>query len=107
MEMLRGWFDGIMALGAGYGVNPLVFAGIYIGAIPFFLLFSGLAVKRRREGRAATGPVLLASLCFVSSYLYLAIVGRGIPLWVWGFLGLMLVYGAWSAVKGYRAKLRG
>jgi hypothetical protein len=106
MATLHGWWDDIMALGAAYGVDPLVFAAIYVGAIPFFLWFSGAAVARMRTGRSAAVPVVLAGLCFVSAYLYLAIVGRGIPLWVWGFLGLMLAYGAWSAVKGFRAKLR-
>lgn len=101
------WFEGIMALGAGYGVNPLIFAGIYVGAIPFFVFFTGLAVKRQRAGRPVVLPVMAAGLCFVSAYLYLAIAGRGIPLWVWAVLGLVIAYGAWSAVASYRRKLRG
>jgi len=106
MDMLHDWVDEIMALGANYGVNPLVFAAIYIGAIPFFLLFTGMAVRRIRLGQQATVSVLMAGLCFVSAYLYLAIVGRNIPLWVWGFLGLMLAYGAWSAIRRFRARVR-
>ncbi|GGI85047.1 hypothetical protein GCM10007973_22090 [Polymorphobacter multimanifer] len=106
-ERIRGWIDGIMALGADYGVNPLVFAAIYVGAIPFFLLFTGMAVKRARAGRPAVLPVMAAGLCFISAYLYLAIAGRGIPVWVWGVLGLVVAYGAYSAVAGYRKKLRG
>lgn len=104
--MLGGWIDGIMALGADYGVNPLVFAAIYVGAIPFFLLFTGIAVKRTRAGKPAVLPVMAAGLCFISAYLYLAIAGRGLPLWVWGVLGLVVAYGAWSAVAGYRRKTR-
>ncbi len=96
----------VMGLGAQYGVNPVVFGAIYVGAIPFFLLFSGLTVKRLRAGQSAVLPILAAGLCFISAYLYLAVVGRGIPLWVWGFLGLIIVYGAWNAVKSFRARLR-
>ncbi|MBC7505475.1 MAG: hypothetical protein H7267_07105 [Sandarakinorhabdus sp.] len=95
----------VMGLGAQYGVNPVVFGAIYVGAIPFFLLFSGLAVKRLRAGQSSVLPILAAGLCFISAYLYLAVVGRGIPLWVWGFLGLIIVYGAWNAVKSFRARL--
>jgi hypothetical protein len=95
----------VMGLGAQYGVNPLIFGAIYIGAIPFFLLFTGIAIKRLRAGQSAVVPILAAGLCFVSAYIYLAIVGRGIPLWVWGFLGALIAYGAWSAVRDFRKKL--
>ena len=102
LENAQAW---VMGLGAHYGVNPVIFGAIYVGAIPFFLLFTGMAVKRLRAGQSAVLPVLAAGLCFISAYLYLAIVGRGIPLWVWGFLAIIVIYGAWSAIKGFRAKL--
>ncbi len=96
----------VLGLGAQYGVNPVVFGAIYVGAIPFFILFTGLAVKRLRAGQSAVLPIMAAGLCFVSAYLYLAIVGRGIPLWVWAFLGVIVVYGAWNAVKSFRARVK-
>ena len=95
----------VMGLGARYGVNPLVFGAIYVGAIPFFLLFTALAIRRLRAGKAAVLPILAAGLCFVSAYLYLAIVGHGIPVWVWGFLGVLITYGVWSAIRDFRARL--
>lgn len=104
---MTGWFEGIMALGDDYGVNPLVFASIYVGAIPFFILFTGIAVKRGRAGHSTVLPVMAAGLCFISAYLYLAIAGRGIPIWVWAVLGLVIAYGAWSAASSYRRKLKG
>ena len=97
----------VMGLGAQYNVNPVIFGAIYVGAIPFFLLFTGIAVKRLRARQSAVLPILAAGFCFVSAYLYLAVVGRGIPVWVWGFLAVLIAYGAWSAIKGFRAKLRG
>ncbi len=100
----QGW---VMGLGARYGVNPVVFGAIYVGAIPFFLLFTGIAIKRLRARKSAVLPILAAGLCFVSAYLYLAIVGRGIPLWVWLFLGGLVAYGAWSAIRDFRKKLLG
>jgi hypothetical protein len=96
----------VMGLGAQYGVNPLIFGAIYVGAIPFFLLFTGVAIKRIRNRQGAVLPITAAGLCFVSAYIYLAIVGRGIPVWVWGFLAVLIAYGAISAVRNFRAKLR-
>lgn len=105
METLQQAQDWVMGLGAQYGVNPVIFGVIYVGAIPFFLFFTGLAVKRIRNRQGAVLPITAAGLCFISAYLYLAIVGRGIPVWVWGFLGLVIFYGAWGAVKNFRKKL--
>lgn len=105
MDQLAAAQDWVMGLGARYGVNPVIFGAIYIGAIPFFLLFTGIAVKRIRNRRSAVLPILAAGFCFISAYLYLAIAGRGIPIWVWGLLGVLIAYGAWSAVRSFRAKI--
>lgn len=95
----------VMGLGAQYGVNPVIFGAIYVGAIPFFLFFTGLAVKRLRNRQGAVLPIMAAGFCFVSAYIYLAIVGHGIPLWVWLFLGVIIAYGAWNAIRNFRLKL--
>ena len=94
-----------MGLGAQYGVNPYIFGVIYIGAIPFFLASIAWLVKRKRAGQSIVLPVLCAGFCFVSAYLYLAVAGRNIPVWVWAFLGALIVYGAWSTVRDVRRKV--
>ena len=98
---LTDWFN---SLGESYGVDPLVFGAIYVGAIPFFLLSAAWLVRRRRAGRSAVLPMLCAGFFFVSAYLYLAVVGRNIPVWVWLFVAVLIVYGAWSAVRDVRRK---
>ena len=95
------WFLG---LGAQYGVNPYIFGAIYVGAIPFFLASIGWLVRRRTQNRSITVPALCAGTCFVSAYVYLAIVGRNIPAWVWGFIAVLLVYGVWSTLRDIRRK---
>lgn len=99
---LNQWF---LSLGAHYGVNPYVFGGIYVGAIPFFLLSIGWLVKRAREHRSTVVPTLCAGFCFVSAYLYLAVAGENIPVWVWIFLGVLVTYGAWSTIRDTRRKI--
>ena len=100
---VRHWFFG---LGAQYGVNPIVFGAIYIGAIPFFLLSVGWLVRRLRAGRPIVLPVLCAGSCFVSAYLYLAIAGHNIPVWVWVVLALLFGYGAFSSIRNVRRRAR-
>ena len=97
------WF---LALGAEYGVNPYIFGGIYVGAIPFFLLSIGWLVKRARAGQSTVLPTMLAGFFFVSAYLYLAIAGRNIPVWVWIFLAALVIYGAFSTIRDTRKKIR-
>ena len=97
------WF---LALGAEYGVNPYIFGGIYVGAIPFFLLSVGWLVKRARAGKSTVLPTMLAGFFLVSAYLYLAIAGRNIPVWIWIFLAALVIYGAFSTIRDTRKKIR-
>ena len=101
-ESFQEWFLG---LGARYGVNPLVFGVIYVGAIPFFAASVAWLVRNQRAGRPIAFPALSASFFFVSAYLYLAIAGKNIPAWVYIFAAGMLAFGVYSAIRKVRAKL--
>ena len=96
------WF---LSLGAEYGVNPYIFGAIYVGAIPFFLASIAWLVRRARAHRSTVVPTLCAGFCFVSAYLYLAVAGRNIPVWVWIFLGVLVVYGACATIRDTRRKI--
>jgi hypothetical protein len=102
VEGFRAWF---LSLGESYGVNPWIFGAIYVGAIPFFLASIAWLVRRARAHRSTVVPTLCAGFCFVSAYLYLAIAGHDIPLWVWLFLAVLVAYGAWSTVRDTRRKI--
>lgn len=103
--MLEAINDWILGLGADYGVNPYIFAAIYLGAIPFFLASIAWLVKRARAGRSTVAPTMVAGFFFVSAYLYLAIFGQDIPIWVWIFLAALIVYGAVTTIRDTRRKI--
>ena len=102
IDAFSNWF---LSLGANYGVNPWVFGAIYVGAIPFFLASMAWLIRRARAHRSTVVPAMCAGLCFVSAYLYLAIAGHDIPLWVWLFLAALVIYGAVSTVRDARRKI--
>ncbi len=96
--------DWLLGLGQQYGVNPIVFAAIYVGAIPFFTLSIAWLVTNIRSGRPTTMPILSAGFFFVSAYIYLLIAGRNIPAWVYAVIVGLLVYGVYSTYLKVKRK---
>jgi hypothetical protein len=103
MDALRDWLAG---LGAHYGVNPFLFAAIYVGAVPLFSLSLAWLARSVRRGKSPVIPALSASFWFVSAYLYLLAAGRNIPAWVYFFIAAMVIVGGYSAVRKMAARLR-
>lgn len=100
-ETFKHWF---FSLGENYGVNPYIFGGIYVGAIPFFFLCLSWTIKNMRQKKSFVVPLLLTGLFFISAYLYLLIAGKNIPVWVYLFIAVMIGYGVFSTVKKVKAK---
>lgn len=95
-ETFKEWF---LSLGGKYHVNPYIFGGIYVGAIPFFFLCLGWTIKNIKRKKPIVIPVLLTGLFFISAYLYLIIAGKNIPVWVYIFIGMLVLYGVYSTVQ--------
>ncbi len=100
-ETFTEWF---LSLGDQYGVNPIIFGSIYVGAIPFFTLSIARLIRNLRRKQSIVLPALSASFFFVSAYLYLLVAGRNIPLWVYGFIAVMIAYGVYSTIKKIRTQ---
>ncbi|MEP7148159.1 MAG: hypothetical protein ABI857_04690 [Acidobacteriota bacterium] len=101
-ENLQNWF---FSLGENYGVNPLIFGAIYVGAIPFFSLSIGWLIRNYRKGKSIALPALLAMFFFISAYIYLIFAGKNVPIWVYGAVVLLIIFGAWSTLKKIRKQL--
>ncbi len=99
-ETIKEWFLG---LGEKYGVNPYIFGAIYVAAIPFFFLCLGWTIKNMRRKKPFVLPLLLTGFFFISAYLYLIIVGKNIPVWVYIFIGILVLYGVYTILKKIRA----
>ncbi len=96
IELLTEWIESIRVT---YGVNPYIFAGIYIGAIPIFWVGVYWLAKNLKNKKRLSGPILLMMGCAVSSYVYLLIAGENIPLWVYAIIVIMIIYALFEVRK--------
>lgn len=88
-----------VSLGELYSVDPLIFGAIYIGAIPFFSLSIAWLIRNYKKERSIVLPVIFSGFFFISAYLYLLVVGRNVPLWVYILILVMIIYGIYSTVR--------
>lgn len=102
LELLSEWF---FSLGDQYGVNPIIFGSIYVGAIPFFTLSVAWLVRNIRRKDSIVLPTLAAGFCFTSAYLYLIIAGRNVPAWVYVLIALLVAFGAYSTYRKVQTQL--
>lgn len=102
--MWNAFVDWFMSLGAAYGVDPVIFGSISVGAIPFFWASVAWLVRNLKQGKPIVLPVLATSLCVLSAYIYLFIAGENLPLWVYAFVVGLIGYSAYSTVTTVRQK---
>ncbi len=93
LELINEW---LMSLSENYNVNPYIFGGIYVGAIPFFTLSVAWIIRNKRKGKPITLPVISTGFFLSSAYLYLMIAGENVPIWVYILIIGLLGYGIYS-----------
>ncbi len=103
--MWEKFIERFLSLGESYGVNPFIFGGIYIGAIPFFSLSIAWLIRNYRKGKSIVFPALSAMFFFVSAYIYLIFAGKNVPVWVYIVVVLLVVVGAYSTLKKVRRQI--
>ncbi len=96
--------DWFMGLGEPYGVNPVIFSSIYVGAVPFFWLAMAWLVRNLKKSKPVAGPVLMMSGSAVSAYVYLIVAGENVPLWVYAFIAAIIAYALFSTWKKVKTK---
>jgi ABC-type Co2+ transport system permease subunit len=99
---IQDWF---FSLGAEYGVNPLIFGAIYVGAIPFFSISIGWLVRNYRSKKSIVLPVFSAMFFFISAYIYLIFAGKNVPFWVYAIVVLLIIIGVYSTFNKIRRQV--
>ena len=102
-EDLLAW---LQSLGDEYGVDPVVYAVIYVGAAPFFIASLVWLVRTLRRHGPIGLPLLSTAFFFIAPTLYVLVAGRDLPPWVYAVLIGLAVLGVVMTVRKIREQLR-
>ena len=97
----------VTALGLHYGVNPMAFAVLYLAHHPLFWGTMAWLTARVRAKRPVRSVVALGVFFWLMPYLYVFAFGRGLPLWTYGLVVIVLAVGGTHAIRQIRQRLSG
>ena len=97
------WLGG---LGEQYGVDPLIYAILYVGAAPFFFGSLAWLIRSIRRRDALLGPAISTAFFFSVPTLYVFVAGRNLPPWVYAVLIGLAIMGAIGVMRRLRGALR-
>jgi NhaP-type Na+/H+ or K+/H+ antiporter len=97
------WLTG---LGQQYGVDPLIYAILYVGSAPFFFGSLAWLIRRLRRHEAWGAPAASTAFFFILPTLYVVLAGRNLPWGAWAVLAVLTVIGAATVIGRIRRELR-
>ncbi len=95
----------LLHLGQTYGVNPVLFAVLYLAHHPLFWGTMAWLAARHRQRRPVAGVIALAVFFWLLPYAYVFLFGRGLPWWVYVLALALLALGGPHLVKEIRRRL--
>jgi hypothetical protein len=104
--MVDGLIDWLGGLGEQYGVDPVVYAVLYVGAAPLLFVSLGWLIRRIRGSESVLGPAVASAFFFSVPTLYVIIAGRDLPAWVYAVLAVLAGIGAVITVRHVRNAVR-
>ncbi len=92
-------------MGRAHGVDPIVFAVLYLAHHPLFwgtMAWLAYRVRKRRPIALQAGA---GAFFWLMPYLYILIFGRGLPPWIYAAIAVALIVGGRHAVHEIRKRL--
>jgi len=93
-------------LGENYKVDPVIFLAIHIIATPLFIAAVAWIVSNYKAKRSLVLPVVVATLVFNAANIYLVIVGKNIPWWIYAILASTSIISGYFSIKKIKKKLK-
>ncbi len=102
--LLHIW-ERVCAMGAAHGVNPALFAALYLTHHPLFWGTMAWLTARVRRRQPVGGVAALGAFFWLMPYLYVLGWGRSLPLWLYGCVALALIVGGGHALREARRRM--
>lgn len=93
-------------LGESYHVDPIIFVGIHVAATPLFIAAVAWLVSNYKKKKSILWPAIVAVFIFNAANIYLVIVGKNIPWWVYAILGSTTILSGYFSYKKVRTKMK-
>ena len=104
--MLLTLWQHITQIGAQYGVNPLLFAVLYLAHHPLFWGTMAWLAARVRAKKPSAGVVALGVFFWFLPYTYVFVFGRGLPWWIYALAAAAIAVGGVHALRVIRQRLK-
>lgn len=104
-EILLSTKTWIFGLEQEYGINPSLFASLYIGSVPPYLTSIWWVIRNYRRELPLMLPILSTGFFFILPALYLFYAGKELPVWIYLVIGVMVVYGSVSTYLKIRRRV--
>lgn len=102
-EVIKNYYK---SLGENYKVDPVIFLAIHVIATPVFIAAVAWIVSNYKAKRSLVLPVVVATLVFNAANIYLVIVGKNIPWWIYALLATTTILSGYFSIKKIKKKLK-
>lgn len=103
--MFLTFWQHITQIGVHYGVDPLVFAALYVAHHPLFWGTMAWLAARVRAKKPVGGVAALGVFFWFLPYTYVFAFGRGLPWWAYALAAAAAAVGGTHAVREVRKRL--
>jgi len=97
--MVSHFWHHLMVLGAQYGVNPLIFAALYLAHHPLFWGTMAWLAARLKAKKPVAAVITLGVFFWLLPYSYVFVFGRGLPWWAYALAAVCLGVSGWHVNK--------
>ena len=98
--------DYYITLGKNYYLNPIIFLSIHIVATPLFVLSAAWLIKNYRRKKSIVWPVIVSLFIFNAANIYLVVLGRNIPWYIYAILAGTTFLSGYFSFKKIQKKMK-
>lgn len=105
MDWWQKIIDYYAMIGEKYNVDPIIFVGIHVVATPLFAGAVWWIIYNKKKKRSILLPSLLAIFIFNAASIYLIILGRDIPFYIYAIVGVSAAFSGYFTFRKIKRRI--